>query len=252
MNVDAKLMGWLRDAEATLLFTGAGVSTGSGIPDYRGPLGVWRKHQPVYFQEFLLSETARIAYWEYKLETWECFRDAEPNPVHHAAVAIEKAGKLLLCVTQNVDGLHLRAGTSKERLVELHGSNLEIECIDCGTRSDPAPHFQFFSETHDVPRCCCGGLLKPATISFGQNLREEDLEKAFASANVADLVIAMGTTLSVTPAANIPLAAAQRGIPYVVINRGPTEHDGFGCVSLRLDGDVDEIFPLSVAKALQT
>jgi NAD-dependent deacetylase len=233
-----------------LIFTGAGISTGSGIPDFRGPQGVWKRRQPVYFQDFLASEAARIEHWDFKLEGWDGYRDAQPNAVHRAIVDLEKAGKLLAVVTQNIDGLHARAGTIAERLVELHGTNLLVECVKCRTRSEPGPHFDSFRENRQPPVCDCGGFLKPATISFGQSLEPESLERAEQAAMEADLVVALGSTLSVYPAASFPLVAAQRGIPYVIINRGATEHDHERAVSLRIEGDVGEIFPPAVEKAL--
>jgi NAD-dependent deacetylase len=233
-----------------LIFTGAGVSTGSGIPDFRGPQGVWKKRQPVYYQDFMTSEAARIEHWDYKLEGWEAFRDAKPNLVHHAIVKLEKAGKLLMLVTQNIDGLHSAASTSAKRLVELHGTNSLIECQTCHQRSDPAPHFEHFRRHRKPPVCQCGGFLKPATISFGQDLDHREIKRAHDAASKADLVVALGSTLSVHPAASFPLMAAQRGVPYVIINRGETDHDHEPCVSLRLDGEVTEIFPRSVNDAL--
>jgi NAD-dependent deacetylase len=252
MGADATdLVSWLRQSEAVLVFSGAGISTGSGIPDFRGPNGVWKRRQPVYYQDFMSSEAARIEHWDYKLEGWPAFRDARPNATHLAIVRLEESRKLKAVVTQNIDGLHLRAGTSASRLVELHGTNGFVECQSCGERSDPKPHFERFAKTRRPPQCGCGGLLKPATISFGQNLREADLARAAAAAQQADLVVALGSTLSVYPAAGIPLAAARRGIPYVVINRGPTEHDELPEVSLRLEGDVATIFPAAVEAALR-
>jgi len=153
-------------------------------------------------------------------------------------------------VTQNVDGLHRRAGTSPERLVELHGTDLLVECQRCHATSDPAPHFAGFRTTRRSPSCECGGLLKPATISFGQSLRAEDLARASAAAVNADLVLALGSTLSVYPAASIPLIAAERGTPYVIVNRGPSEHDDHPSVTLRLDGDVTVIVPPAVDAAI--
>lgn len=241
----------LADANRILIFTGAGISTGSGIPDFRGPNGTWKTRQPVYYQDFMRSEAARVEHWEYKLEGWNQFRDARPNPAHRAIFRLEEAGKLLLLVTQNIDGLHAAAGTSPERLVEIHGTNLRVECQSCLARSDPESHFQAFAASRRPPRCPCGGLLKPATISFGQALREEDLNRSFQAANSADLVLALGTTLSVHPAASVPLVAAERGIPYGVINQGSTDHDGHPAVTLRLDGDVTQILPPAVAKALE-
>jgi len=240
----------LRRAQRILVFTGAGVSTGSGIPDFRGPGGVWTRRRPVYFEAFLAAEAARVEHWDYKLEGWAAFRDARPNATHYALVDLERAGKLLLLVTQNIDGLHSLAGTSAERLVEIHGTNRLVECLSCGRRSDPAPHFEFFRTTRRCPRCACGGWLKPATISFGQPLRPEDLARAEAAAQRADLVLALGSTLSVHPAADVPLRAARRGAPYVIVNRGPTEHDALPQVTLRLEGDVAELLVPAVRAAL--
>src|SRR5690349_17013992 len=241
---------YIKQAQRILIFTGAGISTGSGIPDFRGPEGVWKRRQPVYYHDFMRSEAARIEHWDYKLEAWAAFRDAQPNRTHAAIAQLERAGKVLAVVTQNIDGLHARAGTTPERLIELHGTNSLIECQTCGRRSDPEPHFERFRKSRQPPVCECGGFLKPATISFGQNLRNEDLERAESAAKTADLVLALGSTLSVYPAANIPLLAAARGVPYVIINRGPTDHDEFPEVSLRLEGDVNNIFPAAVTVAL--
>lgn len=242
----------LRQSNQILVFTGAGISTGSGIPDFRGPDGVWKRRQPVYYQDFMRSESARIEHWDYKLEGWPAFRDARPNPTHEAVVLLEKVKKLLIVVTQNIDGLHAKAGTSRERLVELHGTNRQIECQTCHQLSDPEPHFLRFKETRIPPRCSCGGFLKPATISFGQDLRADELHRAEVAASTADFVIALGSSLSVYPAAGIPLIAARRSVPYVIINRGPTEHDDHPEVTLRIEGDVNEIFPQAVAASLGT
>jgi NAD-dependent deacetylase len=245
-----KLANYLRASAHMLLFTGAGISTGSGIPDFRGPEGVWKRRQPVYYHDFMRSESARIEHWDYKLEGWSAFRNAKPNATHDAIVQLERAGKVQAVVTQNIDGLHSRAGTSEEKLIELHGTNSLVECQSCGRKTDPQPHFEFFRKTKQPPLCQCGGFLKPATISFGQNLRNEDLERAERAAKAADLVVALGSTLSVYPAANIPLLAASRGVPYVVINRGPTDHDELPEVTLRIEGDVGAIFPAAVSAAL--
>jgi NAD-dependent deacetylase len=245
-----ELLSLLKSAHQILLFTGAGISTGSGIPDFRGPQGVWTRRKPVYYDDFLSSEEARREYWDYKLEGWDSFRHAQPNAVHHAIVGLERAGKVRMVVTQNVDGLHRLAGTSPEKLVELHGSNLEVECQRCLQRSDPAPHFAFFREHRQPPLCECGGFLKPATISFGQSLHPGDLRRAAEAAAGADLVVALGSTLSVHPAAGFPLMAVQRGAPYVIINRGETDHDHVEGLTLRLEGDVLTLFPPAVQSAL--
>jgi len=247
----AALAALIAGAERLLIFSGAGISTGSGIPDYRGPQGVWKRRQPVYLQDFLASHEARVEYWDYKLEGWAAFREAAPNPTHLAVVALERAGKVELVVTQNVDGLHSAAGTSDERLVEIHGSNRAVRCLDCDVEADPQGTYDAFAKTQQPPRCAeCDGWLKPATISFGQSLRQRDLERAASGASSADAVIALGSSLSVTPAASIPLITAQQGRPYAIVNRGETEHDGLSAVTVRLDGDVGELFVAAVKQAL--
>lgn len=247
---DPRLLAHLRASRRILVFSGAGVSTASGIPDFRGPGGVWTRRRPVYYDDFLASEAARVEYWDYKLETWDMYQRAQPNAVHDAVVALERAGKVVAVVTQNVDGMHRRAGTSPDLLVELHGTDLLIECQTCHATSEPAPHFKNFRDTRRAPRCDCGGLLKSATISFGQSLRAADLDRAAEAAAAADLVVALGSTLSVYPAATIPLLAAQRGTPYLIVNRGATEHDEHPSVTLRLEGDVTAVFPPAVDAAL--
>ena len=233
-----------------LVLTGAGISTASGIPDYRGPGGVWTRRRPVYYNDFMASEHARIEYWDFKVESWAIYQRARPNAVHDAIVALERAGKVVAVLTQNVDGLHRRAGTSEHLLVELHGTDLLVECQRCHAASDPAPHFAAFQSTRRPPMCECGGVLKPATISFGQPLRAADLDRAADAARQADLVVALGSTLSVYPAASLPLVAAQRGTPYVIVNRGVTDHDDHPSVTLRLEGDVTVIVPPAVEAAL--
>ena len=245
-----KLADYLRASDRIMIFTGAGISTGSGIPDFRGPNGVWKRRRPVYYQDFMTSESARVEHWDYKLEAWPAFRAARPNLVHHAIVALENAGKVSAVLTQNIDGLHALAGSDSRRLIELHGTNLLVECQTCLWRGDPEPHFEHFRIHRKAPLCECGGYLKPATISFGQNLDSLTLKRAGEAARRADLVVALGSTLSVHPAASLPLLAANRGVPYVIINLGVTDQDDQPCVSLRLEGEVTAIFPSAVEAAL--
>jgi len=240
----------LRDAARILIFTGAGISTASGIPDFRGPNGVWKRRRPVYYDAFMSSEAARVEYWDFKLESWAIYQRALTNAAHDAIVALERGGKAAAVVTQNVDGLHRRAGTSARLLVEMHGTDLLVECQTCDEATDPAPHFEAFRATRRPPRCGCGGILKPATISFGQPLRPSTIERAAAAARRADLVLALGSTLSVYPAASVPLGAADRGAAYIIVNQGPTDHDDHPAVTLRIEGDVTTILPSAVAAAL--
>ncbi len=247
-----QLVELLAACERILVFTGAGISTGSGIADYRGPQGQWKTRDPVYFQDFMRSHDARVEYWDQKLETWPSMRDALPNAAHLAVAELEQAGKVLLVATQNIDGLHEKAGTSLTRLVEVHGTNLKAECMSCHEMSEVEQYFASFERTKEPPKCAtCNGWLKPATISFGQSLRDHDLTHAFTAAREADLVLALGSSLTVQPAASIPLCAAEGGTPYVIINRGVTEHDGLTGVTLRIDGDVVEALPPAVEAALK-
>lgn len=236
---------WLERARRILVFTGAGMSTASGIPDYRGPSGVWTTRTPVYYQAFMSSEAARLEYWQWKYEGWSTFRDAAPNAGHRALVQLEQLGKLECVVTQNIDGLHQAAGTSPERLIELHGTQRDVECTGCGAREPADPRMQEFGRTRRVPCCGCSEPLKPALVMFGQPLDPRRLERAFAAADAADLVLALGSSLVVTPAADVPLRAARRGVPYVIVNRGETAHDALSTV--RIDSDVGDV----LSRALQ-
>ena len=240
----------LRGARRILVFTGAGISTGSGIPDFRGPTGVWTKRQPVYFQEFLRSEEKRIEYWEYKLEAWAHFKDAQPNAAHRAVARLEALGRVQAVVTQNIDGLHQLAGSRQDLVIEVHGSNRWIECVSCGALTHPGPSMSYFEKYRQPPTCECGGFLKSATISFGQPLRPKVMNRAYDEASQSDLVLALGSTLSVYPAAEIPLIAIRRAVPYVIINQGPTEHDSLA--TLRIEGDVTQVLPPAVEALAET
>jgi NAD-dependent deacetylase len=240
----------IADASAIMVVTGAGVSTASGIPDFRGPNGVWKTQRPVEFDGFLRDPRRRREYWQQKLASAELFRNAVPNDVHFACADLEHADRLDMVVTQNVDGLHSDAGTSAEKLVEVHGTARLVGCLSCFEMTPAGPHFDQFAETEEPPVCHCGGLLKSATISFGQALDPMSMHRASEAAGSCDLVISLGSTLSVFPVSEVPLVAADRGVPYAIVNMGATAHDNTGLVTLRIDGDVSEVFPLAVAQAL--
>lgn len=240
-----ELVRLLEPSRRVLVFTGAGISTGSGIPDFRGPQGVWKTRTPTYYQDFIASERARIEYWQFKLESYHVFRDARPNRTHEAVVELERMDRLESVVTQNVDGLHRAAGTSPHKLIELHGTNSEVECIGCGKRETPERSLRDFEQTLEPPCCVsCGKLMKPAVVMFGQALDVRDLERAREAAERADLILALGSSLVVTPAADIPLFGARRGTPYVIVNQGETPHDGI--CTLRIDADVADVLPAAV------
>jgi NAD-dependent deacetylase len=237
-------------ARRILCFTGAGVSTNSNIPDFRGPKGVYLNRAPTYFSDFLASEEARIDYWSFKLEGHMGFRDARPNATHLAIAELERLGRLEAVVTQNVDGLHRAAGSSAERTVELHGTNAEAKCIACATREPIAACLERFQASGEPPRCRgCGELMQPAVVMFGQALDPETLRRANAAAERCDLVFSLGSSLTVTPAANVPLVALRRHVPYVVVNRGATPHDELA--TLKLDVDVDDVVPPAVHALLR-
>lgn len=229
-------------AKKILVFTGAGISTGSGIPDYRGPEGAWTKREPVLYRDFINSTKAKQEYWRYKAGTFPAFSKAAPNAAHLAVAQLEAAGRLLALVTQNIDGLHGAAGTGADKLVELHGSGLYAECLDCFGWTSMEEALDKFNADGAPPLCACGGWLKPAVIMFGQPLEQETLLRAFRAAEACDLAVAVGSTLSVEPAASVPLAAKAAGKPYIIVNRGPTAQDG--SADVKLDGDACAVLPL--------
>ena len=231
----------INEADRVLVFTGAGISTGSGIPDFRGPGGVWTRRPPVYYQDFMRSAAKRLEYWEYVLEGYDAFRTARPNAAHRALVDLEQRGKLDALVTQNIDGLHAAAGNAERVIVEVHGTRRFVACQTCDERFDSEPIVEQFRRTRQPPRCACGGLLKPATVSFGQAMPEAKMRAAFEAAGRAGLVLAIGSTLTVHPAAQVPLVAAQSGAPYVIVNRGETAHDELATV--RIEDDAVAVLP---------
>lgn len=215
-------------ARRLVVLTGAGISTESGIPDFRSPGGLWTRYDPrkLTFDRFCASADTRRLYWEMGNELYPALRDAQPNTAHRVLAALERRGGLLRIVTQNVDGLHQKAGSSPAVMIEIHGTALEVGCLTCGARQDRGPvQARFAAGEHD-PRCECGGLLKPATISFGQAMPERETAQAFADAAEADAFLVIGSSLEVYPAAGLPRAAVENGAPLLIVNRDPTPYDG--------------------------
>lgn len=219
----------LADASRVVILTGAGISTESGIPDFRSPGGLWSRYDPasLTYDRFLSDPETRRLYWEIATESYPVMRDAEPNTAHRAVAAIEREGKLLKLVTQNVDGLHQRAGSSEDCTIEIHGSALKARCTACGRDHDrEAIHRELTAGRKEVPMCeGCGGPVKPATISFGQAMPEHETAQAFSAAADCDLMLVIGSSLVVYPAAAVPEVAVQGGAPLVIVNREPTGHD---------------------------
>jgi NAD-dependent deacetylase len=214
-----------RDAEHVVVLTGAGLSTASGIPDFRSPGGRWSRYQPVTIQEFLASDEARARYWRYKGETWELIQKAPPNPGHEALAALGSAGRVSLLVTQNIDGLHERSGFPAERMITIHGSDAEVECVECRTRAPRALAQELWEAGAAVPCCECGGPWKPATISFGQALVADDLERALRAASACDLFVAVGTSLVVGPINQMFMLANGRGARTAILTASETPFD---------------------------
>jgi len=212
-------------AQRVVVLTGAGLSTASGIPDFRSPGGRWQRYRPVSLPDFLASEAARAEYWRYKGETWRVIRDARPNPAHEALAELGRAGRIELLVTQNVDGLHERSGFPTQRLVNIHGTDSAVVCLDCGRR-EPREAVQALWEAGDAaPRCGCGGPWKPATISFGQSLVAEDLERAVRAAEACDLFVAAGTSLVVGPINDMLPRARAAGATTAIVTASETPFD---------------------------
>ena len=235
---------WIDAARRIVVLTGAGISTESGIPDFRGPQGLWTRNpaaeKMATLQHYMADPEVRKAAWQNRLESpaWT----AEPNAGHRALVALERRGTLGLLVTQNVDGLHQRAGSSPGRVVEIHGTMREVTCMACGQR---APMERALARVRageaDPPCRTCGGILKSATISFGQGLVQDDLQRAQEAARRADLMLAVGTKLSVYPVAGIVPVAKQAGARVVIVNADETEMDAIADAVLR--GSIGEVLP---------
>lgn len=212
---------WLAASQSAVVLTGAGISTESGIPDFRSPGGVWSKYRTVYYDEFLESADARHEYWRQKCEMHREFATAQPNMGHQVLARWETAGRIRGVITQNIDGLHQIAGN--RQVLELHGTARQAACIDCRARYEIGPLVEQFLAENRVPECReCGGRLKHATISFGQMLPADVLMEANRWTREADLMLAIGSSLVVTPAADLPRAAKARGTRLVIINRDPT------------------------------
>lgn len=228
-----KVTDLIRSSRKLIVFTGAGVSTESGIPDFRSPGGVWQKYNPedFYYQKFISSEESREKYWQMSREFYEPLKSAQPNAAHEAVSELGKMGKLDCVITQNIDNLHQRAGSSPQKVIELHGTAISVSCLSCRKKYPREEVQSWLLGGVKVPRCnACGGILKPDTVSFGQSMPIKETEEAFHRARNCDLFIVIGSSLVVQPAASIPLEAKETGAKLVIINRDPTYHDSYADV----------------------
>ncbi|MEN8184192.1 MAG: NAD-dependent deacylase [Myxococcota bacterium] len=235
---------WIEDARRICVLTGAGISTESGIPDFRGPQGVWTRNpgaeKMATLQHYLADPEVRRRAWQHRLESpaWQ----AEPNAGHRALVSLERRGRLHTLITQNVDGLHQKAGSSPERMVEIHGTVHDVVCLSCSERAPMERALARVRAGEEDPPCrSCGGILKSATISFGQGLVMEDLARAEHAARECDLMLAIGTTLGVYPIAGVVPTAKASGARVVILNAESTEMDALADGVLR--GPIGELLP---------
>ena len=215
----------IASSSSVVVFTGAGMSTESGIPDYRSQGGLWDRFQPVYFDEFMSSRDARIRYWDQRIEMEKSLKHAKPNKGHLAIARLEEMGCLSAVITQNIDGLHHESGIPHEKIIELHGNTRRVRCMTCLKTTPFETALKMIREGDPAPNCPCGGYLKPDTVSFGQAMVQEDLQKAAALSGQAEVFIAVGSTLLVQPAAAMPEYARSSGAFTVIINLSDTPFD---------------------------
>jgi NAD-dependent protein deacetylase/lipoamidase len=226
----------LAASRRAVVFTGAGVSTESGIPDFRSPGGIWTKYRPIDFPEFLASEEARREAWRRRFAMDDTLSRAAPNRGHRAIAELVRRGLVATVITQNIDGLHQASGVPEEKVVELHGNTTYARCLGCGRRHELADVRAGFERDERPPRCAaCGGHVKTATISFGQPMPEEAMVRAAAAAFACDLFLAAGSSLVVHPAASFPLVAKRNGATLTILNRDPTPFDEVADLVLNLE-----------------
>ena len=241
----ADLARLIADARRLVVFTGAGISTESGIPDFRSPGGVWSRMKPIYFQEFVADAAKRREAWERAFSGRAGWVGRRPNAGHDAVARLVTQGKASAVITQNVDNLHQESGVPGDRIIELHGNASYATCLDCAERHDVAELKDRFLKAGEIPDCRrCGGLVKTATISFGQPMPAEPMARAEAASLACDTFLVLGSSLVVHPAAGFPLLAKRNGARLVIVNREPTDLDGFADLVLH-----DEIGPAMTAAA---
>jgi NAD-dependent deacetylase len=230
----AALAELIAGAERAVVFTGAGISTESGIPDFRSPGGIWTRMAPIDFADFLASEEARRETWRRRFAMDETLRAAAPNRGHRAVAELVRRGKASAVITQNIDGLHQASGIADNRIIELHGNTTYATCLDCSRRYELDVVRRTFEQGSAAPRCdACGGFVKTATVSFGQAMPAEAMRQAERETLAADLFIVAGSSLVVYPAAGFPALAKRNGAALVIVNREPTGLDPIADLVLR-------------------
>lgn len=218
----------IKASSRIVVFTGAGISTESGIPDFRSKGGIWTKYRPIDFSDFLADEEKRKESWRIKFATEKMMTEARPNKGHMGIVQLHRLGKLSSLITQNIDGLHQASGIPDDKVIELHGNSTYAKCLECHKRYEIDEIRKIFLPDETVPLCdVCGGLIKTATISFGQSMPEPEMRRAEKESTSCDLFIAIGSSLVVYPAAGFPVIAKQSGAGLVIVNRDPTDLDRY-------------------------
>ena len=235
----------IKQGGKNVVFTGAGISTESGIPDYRSQGGIWDKFRPVYFDEFMSSRDSREEYWHRWVSLYQGITEARPNAAHMALARLEQLGLLQAVITQNIDGLHQASGLAEENIIELHGNTCRIRCMSCGAIAPIDDVRQRLAAGDMAPECDCGGYLKPDTISFGQSMPVAQVEKAAALSQGCDFFLVVGSTLLVQPAAHMPVYAKNSGAFLAIINLSDTPCDGMCNVLIR--GKAGEVLQRLVA-----
>jgi NAD-dependent deacetylase len=226
MDQVEQLREMIGSAKRIVAFTGAGISTESGIPDFRSPGGIWTRYKPIYFDDFMASEEMRRESWRRKFATDETMLKAEPNAGHRALAKLIEQGRMSAIITQNIDGLHQRSGVPDSKVIELHGNSTYASCLDCGQRYELDPIRRAFLGSGKLPLCVkCDGIVKTATISFGQAMPEIQMARAQDETQACDLFIVLGSSLVVYPAAGFPRIAKRRGARLVIVNREATDQD---------------------------
>ncbi len=221
-----ELTSLLKTCNRAVVFTGAGISTESGIPDFRSPNGIWSRMTPISFNDFVASEEARRESWRRRLQIHPDLVTAKPNRGHRAVAALVRQGKAACVVTQNIDGLHQKSGIADTQVIELHGSTTYARCLDCERRYDLAAILEAFATEGTLPICeHCRGIIKTGTISFGQSMPENAMRRALEESMLCDLFLAIGSSLVVYPAADFPALAKGHGAHLAIINREPTPLD---------------------------
>jgi NAD-dependent deacetylase len=224
----ASLIDMLRASRRAVIFTGAGISTESGIPDFRSPGGIWTQMAPIDFRDFVSSAGLRKEAWRRRFAMEEMFSTVQPNEGHDAVAALVKSGKASHVITQNIDNLHQQSGVPDDRVIEIHGNTRYAKCLRCGARSELGPIRAHFEEHGEPPDCqFCGGIVKTATISFGQAMPEDEMARAEEATLGCDLFIVLGSSLVVYPAAGFPILAKKNGARLVIVNRDPTDQDDY-------------------------